>query len=696
MATGDKVVTLDGLKAVYDSQDTNGIKQDISDLKSSIGASPEDYGAKGDGVTDDTAAFNAAFDANDFVFIGGGNYYINGTVTMSANKKLIGNAENQYISKSRITLGSTGYIHVVGAACIIRNIHFRGADATSNPTTFQPSAVVADRVSPRYDIDLTIEDCIFVGFNTAVTVNGRGIYLRKTLFTYYSVALKLNFISSETGSLEVDSRFGGRAFVIEDNRFHTASGNSSVDADSICVAQNSTAYGMIVNRNLFDGSYGKINLIGDVRDSLINDNVFIFPLGGTDRYSIYQPSSGRILNLNINANVFDAESSYKYNGALPDNYISLNGQMSGLVLNANQFSYSNEEAIELNGVCSDSIISNNHFNDACFSDTATGKAVSFNGTANNISVSGNVYNDNQYIGKTNERMFAEFVNDPTNVVFSNNVAVKGTTVDISAPTYQSANGSVEGGNIRITQTSNYGGAYIKISGLDASTVYTVSASILENKNASKTAMLALSQTNTISSARVIEKLNVGTYYVDQTSSANGELYVFLRPTAASGVTGEALFGNIRIKKGFMPDTGEIDLVSENVMLTNSNSIDKEKYAELNAVKSMTVGAELFNAKVATTGKGQNQSGMAVALAASLISDFIEVTPGFTYSINQSLNSSSNYNCFYDEDGLLVEAVLSIGTAPLSVTAPAKAKYLRALGLAAQIDNFSVKVAGSPS
>jgi len=36
MATGDKVVTLDGLKAVYDSQDTDGIKQDISDLKSSL------------------------------------------------------------------------------------------------------------------------------------------------------------------------------------------------------------------------------------------------------------------------------------------------------------------------------------------------------------------------------------------------------------------------------------------------------------------------------------------------------------------------------------------------------------------------------------------------------------------------------------------------------------------------------------
>lgn len=36
MATGDKIVTLDGLKAVYDSQDTDGIKQDISDLKSNL------------------------------------------------------------------------------------------------------------------------------------------------------------------------------------------------------------------------------------------------------------------------------------------------------------------------------------------------------------------------------------------------------------------------------------------------------------------------------------------------------------------------------------------------------------------------------------------------------------------------------------------------------------------------------------
>lgn len=36
MATGDKVVTLDGLKAVYDSQDTDSIKQDVADLKSSV------------------------------------------------------------------------------------------------------------------------------------------------------------------------------------------------------------------------------------------------------------------------------------------------------------------------------------------------------------------------------------------------------------------------------------------------------------------------------------------------------------------------------------------------------------------------------------------------------------------------------------------------------------------------------------
>lgn len=38
MATGDKVVTLDGLKAVYDSQDTDSIKQDVADLKSNLEA----------------------------------------------------------------------------------------------------------------------------------------------------------------------------------------------------------------------------------------------------------------------------------------------------------------------------------------------------------------------------------------------------------------------------------------------------------------------------------------------------------------------------------------------------------------------------------------------------------------------------------------------------------------------------------
>lgn len=51
MATGDKVVTLDGLKAVYDSQDTDGIKQDVADLKSAL----ETTYAKQDGYYQDMA-----------------------------------------------------------------------------------------------------------------------------------------------------------------------------------------------------------------------------------------------------------------------------------------------------------------------------------------------------------------------------------------------------------------------------------------------------------------------------------------------------------------------------------------------------------------------------------------------------------------------------------------------------------------
>ena len=59
----------------------------------------KDYGAKGDGVTDDTQAIRNAVAAGDKVFLPRGNYKVSGTITLGSNTQLFGVAKHLSILK---------------------------------------------------------------------------------------------------------------------------------------------------------------------------------------------------------------------------------------------------------------------------------------------------------------------------------------------------------------------------------------------------------------------------------------------------------------------------------------------------------------------------------------------------------------------------------------------------------------------
>ena len=70
--------------------------------------SVKDFGATGDGTTNDTAAFVAALAASDSVFVPIGSYVISSTVTIAARKSLIG-AGNKVIILSSVAAGSAAF-----------------------------------------------------------------------------------------------------------------------------------------------------------------------------------------------------------------------------------------------------------------------------------------------------------------------------------------------------------------------------------------------------------------------------------------------------------------------------------------------------------------------------------------------------------------------------------------------------------
>ena len=96
---------------------TGAIQRTVENkLKDTV--SVKDFGAVGDGTTNDTAAFVAALAASDSVFVPIGSYVISSTVTIAARKSLVG-AGSKTIILSSVTAGTPAFrLGAAGSASV--------------------------------------------------------------------------------------------------------------------------------------------------------------------------------------------------------------------------------------------------------------------------------------------------------------------------------------------------------------------------------------------------------------------------------------------------------------------------------------------------------------------------------------------------------------------------------------------------
>lgn len=86
---------------------------------------PQMYGAKGDGITDDTEAFIQALSQNKIVYIPNGDYIISDTLSISNQTPIIG--ENMVQTKLKFTGENTSLITCTSDRCIIEDILLLGS-----------------------------------------------------------------------------------------------------------------------------------------------------------------------------------------------------------------------------------------------------------------------------------------------------------------------------------------------------------------------------------------------------------------------------------------------------------------------------------------------------------------------------------------------------------------------------------------
>ena len=318
----------------------------------------KDFGAKGDGVTDDTDAIQAAIDEGKSVFFPDGRYVVSSTLNISTpyqtlfsyiephgTEKTDTNQGGVLNFTSDVTIG----INVTAQMAGFENIGFKGVGnglQTAVKLKTAQRTVTVDGVQHTVDVDdldCYFYNCVFYGFQYGIDVTGRALTAKNNSFVAVWSCIRLNW------SVEADQYdyyysndtqkppYANRAIRIIENRKHglgVSGANLTTSGATLVLNDGAVLHSALIADNLCDVG-GSLLVDNKGLDScIISGNTC--DLGATsaivENGSIY---NSRIVNNTFSGKFSKVENELATAGNLY--MLQLNGNVDGIDISGNLF-----------------------------------------------------------------------------------------------------------------------------------------------------------------------------------------------------------------------------------------------------------------------------------------------------------------------------------------------------------------------
>lgn len=218
----------------------------------------KDFGAKGDGVTDDTTAVQRAFSFGAVSIhvptAAGQRYLVTDTLSVNPRTKTIyGDFSSHNVTEisGGIVFNATGsansikYLISTNVQCLrICNLSFDGTSRAQYTGLLTMPGSTADK-------DTSIEYCTIRNFYTVFNFRGRGLKFCNNLVATTSEVGTITFGPNDDPSATHPGKYGQRAILINNNRIHSIDGSTRA---MIKVSQGH-CNGMEITGNLVDLGY---------------------------------------------------------------------------------------------------------------------------------------------------------------------------------------------------------------------------------------------------------------------------------------------------------------------------------------------------------------------------------------------------------------------------------------------------------